>query len=166
MPSSRQHAVERLGPVTRAMAPVGDTLKLLTLNCNDDKMSAAAPNGWTVAEQHASIAALIEQHDPDAVFLQECFTVPSALPSHYEVVGGSSSHRGDCVLALRRDGPVQPDPARGPQLALPSALVVPARLHGQPIYLACVHLASGDQNSSLRAQQLTRLAGEVRPRGR
>lgn len=144
------------------MVPPGDqTLKLLTFNCNDDKMSAAAPSGWTVAQQHSAIAALILQHDPDAVFLQECFTVPSSLPSNYEVIGESSSHRGECVLALRRDGPVRADPGRGPQLVLPSALVVPARLHGQPIYLACVHLASGDQNASLRAQQLTRLAGEV-----
>eukprot|EP00198_Chlamydomonas_reinhardtii_P007578 XP_001696915.1 predicted protein [Chlamydomonas reinhardtii] len=66
------------------------------------------------------------------------------------------SHRGDCMIARRRDSPLEllPQP---PPAAVGPCLLLRLRLGGQELTAACAHLAPFAENAPKRMQQIARI---------
>ncbi|PNW75306.1 hypothetical protein CHLRE_12g521600v5 [Chlamydomonas reinhardtii] len=138
----------------------GPSFSVLTYNINDNCVSDRHPSDWSMRKQHEQLARLILQHQPDLLCLQECFSgIPAndTLKGAYEFCAlAVPSHRGDCMIARRRDSPLEllPQP---PPAAVGPCLLLRLRLGGQELTAACAHLAPFAENAPKRMQQIARI---------
>ncbi|KAG2439230.1 hypothetical protein HXX76_004592 [Chlamydomonas incerta] len=138
----------------------GPSFTVLTYNINDDCVSDRHPAEWSMRLQHQKLAEFILEHRPDLLCLQECFAgIPAnaSLKEAYEFCTVAvPSHRGSCMIARRRDSPLELL-AEPPPCAVGPCLVLRLRLGGQALTAACAHLAPFEEYAPKRQQQIARI---------
>ncbi|KAG2453583.1 hypothetical protein HYH02_001801 [Chlamydomonas schloesseri] len=110
-----------------------------------------------MAKQRAKLAELILAHRPDLLCLQECFSGTPANPTLSEAYEfcplAVPSHRGSCMVARRRDSPLQ-ILSEPPPCAVGPCLLLRLRLGGVDFTAACAHLAPFQEYAPKRLQQI------------